>query len=80
MKIANLLTWILLVALTISAYFFSEGQLSGHWLVLTIMGISIIKFNLIGWQFVEIKHAHPFWKIIFTGFIFAFSFLVYVFY
>jgi hypothetical protein len=66
-----------LVGLTIASFLFSEGKLTGHTLLLFIMGITIIKFTSIGLQFVELKHSHPFWKIIFIGFILFFSIMVY---
>ena len=73
---SNIITWVLLIALTVAAYIFSEGNLSGNTLVLFIMGITIIKFTGIGFQYVELKHAHTIWKVLFIGFILAFSVLV----
>ena len=73
---SNIITWILLIALTVAAYMFSEGNLSGNTLVLFIMAITIIKFTSIGFQFVELKHAHMAWKVLFIGFILLFSVLV----
>ena len=73
---SNIITWVLLIALTVASYLFSEGNLSGNSLVLFIMGITIIKFTGIGFQFVELKHAHTAWKVLFVGFILAFSVLV----
>ena len=73
---ANIITWVLLIALTVAAYLFSEGNLSGNTLVLFIMGITIIKFTSIGMQFVELRHAHMAWKVLFIGFIVFFSVMV----
>ena len=73
---SNIITWVLLIALTVASYLFSEGNLSGNSLVLFIMGITIIKFTGIGFQFVELKRAHTVWKVLFIGFILAFSVLV----
>lgn len=44
--------------------------------MLFIMGITIIKFISIGFQFVELKDALTVWKVLFIGFILAFSVLV----
>ena len=76
MNKSNIITWILLIVLTVAAYMFSEGNLSGNTLVLFIMGITIIKFSSIGLQFVELKHAHIVWKVLFIGFILFFSVLI----
>ena len=73
---ANIITWVLLIALTVAAYLFSEGNLSGNTLVLFIMGITIIKFTCIGMQFVELRHAHMAWKVLLIGFIVFFSVMV----
>jgi len=74
---SNIITWILLIALTVAAYLFSEGGLSGNKLILFIMGISIVKFTSIGLQFVELKYSHTFWKVTFVGFILFFAVMVY---
>ena len=73
---ANIITWVFLIALTVAAYLFSEGNLSGNTLVLFIMAITIIKFTSIGLQFVELKQAHMMWKVMFIGFILLFSVFV----
>jgi len=74
---ANIITWVLLIALTVAAYLFSEGNLSGNTLVFFIMTITIVKFISIGLQFVELKKAHTLWKVLFIGFILFFSVFVY---
>ena len=74
---SNIITWVLLIALTVASYLFSEGNLSGNKLVLFIMSITIVKFISIGLQFVELKHAHTIWKVMFIGFILAFSVFVF---
>ncbi len=79
MKRANTITWLLLVVLTITAYFFSEGNLTGITLVIFIMAITLIKFTAIGWQFVELKNSHVVWRALFAGFILIFVLLVVIF-
>lgn len=76
MKKANIITWILLIILTLLGFYFSEGQATGIILALSLMGITILKFSGIGFQFIELKHAHVFWKIIYMGYIVLFAILV----
>ena len=76
MKSANFITWILLVALTLFGFYFSEGQSTGMVLALSLMGLTILKFTGIGFQFIELRHAHIFWRIIYLFYIFIFSILV----
>ena len=76
MKRANVILWIALVLLTLLTFYSSEDLFSGTKLVLVLMGIVIIKFLGIGFQYVELKDAAPVWKVLFTGFIVLFSILV----
>ncbi len=76
---ANIITWLGLVIFTLLTFYSSEGLFSGTQLVLVLMGIIIIKFLAIGYQFIELKHAHTTWKVLFTGFILFFGLLVVVF-
>jgi hypothetical protein len=76
MKKGNLVLWFLLVLLTLITYYSSENYFTGKILVAVLMGIVIIKFLGIGFQFIELKDAHPVWKVLFTGFILLFSLLV----
>ena len=76
MKRANIILWIALVLFTLLTFYFSEYQFSGTSLVLVLMGIVIIKFLGIGFQYVELKDASPIWKVLFTGYILVFAVLV----
>ena len=73
---ANLITWILLVILTLLGFSFSEGQATGTILALSLMGMTILKFSGIGFQFIGLKYANGFWKIIYLVYIFLFAILV----
>jgi len=64
MKDKNTLTILILFVLTISTALVSNFGVDWNWLVLTIMGVSAIKFLLIIFEFMEIKKAHSFWKFI----------------
>lgn len=76
MQRANVILWVALVLFTLLTFYFSEYQFSGTNLVLVLMGIVIIKFLGIGFQYVELKDAAPVWKVLFTGFILLFAVLV----
>ena len=78
MKTSNIILWIALVLLTLVTFYSSEGYFSGKTLVVVLMGIVIVKFLGIGFQYIELKDAHPVWKVLFTGFILLFSLMVIV--
>jgi len=78
MKRANIILWIVLVLLTLLTFYSSEDLFSGTKLVLVLMGIVIIKFLGIGFQYIELKDAATIWKVLFTGFILVFALLVVV--
>ena len=79
MKRANVILWVALVLLTLLTFYSSEDLFSGTQLVLVLMGIVIIKFLGIGFQYVGLKDAAPVWKVLFTGFILIFAVLVVIF-
>ncbi len=76
---SNIFVWIGLVVFTLLTFYSSEQLFTGTQLVLVLMGIVVIKFLGIGLQFIELKHAHTTWKVLFTGFILFFGLLVFVF-
>ncbi len=71
-----IITWLFLVGLTLLSFFLSEGSLSGHRLVMALMAASIVKFILVGWNFVGLNKAHIAWRTGFAGFILAFATLM----
>jgi cytochrome c oxidase subunit IV len=73
---SNIIVWVGLVAFTLLTFYASESLFSGTQLVLILMGIVMVKFLGIGFQFIELKNAHTAWKVLFTGFILFFSLLV----
>ena len=79
MKKSNLILWIALVLFTLLTFYSSEDLFSGTKLTMVLMGIVIVKFFGIGFQYVELKNAAPLWKVLFTGFIFVFAILVIIF-
>ncbi|WP_341216532.1 cytochrome C oxidase subunit IV family protein [uncultured Wocania sp.] len=65
------ITWIILIVLTITSALVSK--LESKYVVLIILILSTLKFFGIAFQFMEIKKAHLFWKIIIVGFILFFG-------
>ncbi len=57
-----LIIWILLVVLTAVEYTFSEVFRYSKIAFFGIMLASFIKYIGVAFQFLELKHAHPFWK------------------
>lgn len=55
-------TWIILIVLTIASAFTSK--LEGQYIAFAIMIFAVLKFIGISFQFIELKKAHLFWKII----------------
>jgi len=64
MKKKNMLlfTWIALIVLTAVEYAFSEISISTKIAFFGIMIASFIKYIGVAFEFLELKHAHPFWK------------------
>jgi len=64
MKKKNLLLiiWIMLVALTLVEYAFSEISTTSKLVFFGIMLASFIKYIGVAFEFLELKHAHSFWK------------------
>lgn len=73
----NFVTWLLLVVLILSSYFFAETHFK--YATIGIAILSLIKFFAVSFQFMETKNAHGIWKflIAFIGFIFL-SFIIFL--
>ena len=74
MKKLTIITWIGLILLTIIVALFSgfENNLG----VFLIIGLSVIKFLAVAFEFMELKKTHSFWKITLLFFIVVYSGLV----
>ena len=72
----DLIVWIGLLILTLSSYFSAESALGKRALVFVLLGITAIKFFSVGFQFMELKKAHRFWKISFVSIFLIFATLV----
>ncbi len=67
-------TWALLIILTIVSAVF--GNLQEAYRVIILMILVIIKFCSVGFQFMELKKAHVFWKTLLIVYIVMFALLL----
>ena len=76
MKNTATITWIILIVLIISSALVSG--MNNTYVSLIILLLSAIKFSGIAFQFMELKKAHVFWKVLIVAFIvcFALGFLI----
>ncbi len=68
----NQTTWILLMVLTIGAFFLSK-QFN---FVYLILGLFTAKFLFVAFQFMELKKAHTFWKFIISFIVILVNFII----
>lgn len=71
----NLVALLLLIALSLAS-FLSAGSALGHFSLLVLMVIIVIKCALVGFQFMELKKAHLIWQIAFLSWIVLFTTVV----
>lgn len=72
----DLTLWLGLIGLTLAAYFSSEATMGKSTLVFLLLGITAVKFLGVGFQFMELKKAHRFWKVSFVSIFLLFAVLV----
>ncbi len=72
----DLILWLSLIVLTLASYFFAEAGMPPSTLVGLLLVITAIKFLGIGFQFMELKKAHRFWKVSFVSIFLVFGILV----
>ena len=72
MKKKDIYTLGLLIILTILTAFFSNNYSSFKYITLTILGLSVIKFLLVAFNFMELKKANSFWKFLIIAFLILF--------
>ncbi len=58
----DFIVWVFLVALTIIGYLSSTHVVGEKTLVLVLLVIGAVKFFGVGFQFMDLKKAHFFWK------------------
>lgn len=67
MKQTLLSTYIVLITLTLVAAFISF-KVNSKIIVTMVISLSLIKFWLVAFQFMELKTAHAFWKYLLLAF------------
>ena len=64
------ITWIILLVLTLASALFSK--LESKYIIFIILILAMLKFLGIAFQFMEMKKAHVFWKVLIIGFLVLF--------
>lgn len=62
MKKSLVITFVVLLFLTLTTALLSAQRIASQGLVFAILAISAIKFMLVTYQFMDLKKAHSFWK------------------
>ncbi len=65
-----LITWILLLILTVTSAIFANVE--GKYIAYILLGFTVLKFIGVAFQFMELKKAHPFWKLTLVSFLLIF--------
>lgn len=76
MKKENVYTWLFLIVLTLSSVLFSTHN--GHSAVYILLGLAVVKFISVAFQFMELKKAHVFWKTSVYVFLFLFVSVLFI--
>ncbi|MDI5949977.1 cytochrome C oxidase subunit IV family protein [Flavobacterium yafengii] len=63
MKKTLFITYGLLIVLTASTALISNTMSVSGLAIFLIMGLSVLKFLLVSFEFMELKKANPFWKV-----------------
>lgn len=64
MKKEIIITWFLLLILTVISAIVSEYYFNGDYLVQIIILLAVLKFIGVALNFMELKKAHVFWRIL----------------
>ena len=72
MKKKDIYTLGFLVLLTISMAFFSNNFNEFEYIVFIILVLTLTKFSLVAFNFMELKKAHVFWKISLSAYLVLF--------
>ena len=63
MKKTLFITYGLLILLTVSTALISNTMTVSRLTIILIMGLSVFKFLLVSFKFMELKKANAFWKV-----------------
>ncbi len=66
----TLYIWVVLLVFTIVAGIVSST--AGKYAVVAILGLSAIKFMGVAFEFMDLKVAHTFWKVVVTAYLLVF--------
>jgi len=72
MKKKNIYTLAILILLTIATTISSDSLYDFYHVIYIILVLSCAKFLLVAFNFMELKRAHPFWKIGLTAYLVLF--------
>ena len=67
----NIITWILLLFLTLLAGLFSRSSIT--YLLPIILLLAILKFMGVAFAFMEMQESNLFWKVLILGYLIIFS-------
>ena len=70
----NVITWILLLFLTVIAGLVSNAQIS--YVIPLILLLAVLKFIGVAFNFMELRKANAFWGVLIIGFLVVFCGLV----
>jgi hypothetical protein len=76
MKKKDIYTLVTLIVFTIITALFATTYHAIKYVTFIILALSIVKFLLVAFQFMELKKAHVFWKIILVTYLSLFLIIV----
>lgn len=74
----DLILWVVLITLTLVGYFSSITEMEKMTLILSLLVVTIVKFIGVGFQFMELKKAHIFWKVSLVALLSVYVLLVFM--
>ncbi|MCF6170921.1 MAG: cytochrome C oxidase subunit IV family protein [Bacteroidales bacterium] len=74
MNTKNTLLWLGLILLMLFNFWLAElSALAGKWTLIVILLVTLFKFLGVVFRFMDLKNAHPGWKVLFIVFILLFA-------
>ena len=70
----NIITWVLLMVLTVIAGLVSSASIS--YMIPLVLLLAILKFIGVSFNFMEIKKANVFWKVLLLGYLIVFCSII----
>lgn len=72
----NIITWVLLMILTVIAGLVSSAN--SVYIIPLILLLAVLKFMGVAFNFMELKKANVFWKVIVVGFLSLFVGIIFI--